>query len=358
MMYNQFEEKRTVNRTEGEKSFFMDNDNRPLKKIRLVATGGTIASKARTRVSTEGYNPSVITIEDLVNQLPELKDLVDLTAEQIFLKPSSSITDDDLFDLAARVNELLAGDDCDGVVITHGTDTMEETAFFLNLTVNSDKPVVITGSMRPNDVISADGPLNLFNAVLCAASDQSRGMGVVICMNDLIVAARDAVKFNTFKVETYQGPVYGNLGTVRNGKVTYVYKPLRRHTVTSQFAGKRLELPPAEILYMYQGCDDTLFRAALQKGVKGLVTAGSGNGGVIGSIMKAYRSDDEQEVAKLPILVRSTRVSTGGVSDSWKSGDRVIASGDLNPHKAYILLRFALAVTDDPAEIRTIFNEY
>ncbi len=336
----------------------MDNDNRPLKKIRLVATGGTIASKARSRVSTEGYNPSVITIDDLVAQLPELRELVDLTAEQIFLKPSSSITDEDLFTLAARVNELLAGDDCDGVVITHGTDTMEETAFFLNLTVNSDKPVVITGSMRPSDVISADGPLNLFNAVLCAADDQSRGMGVVICMNDLIVAARDAVKFNTFKVETYQGPVYGNLGTVRNGKVSYLYKPLRRHTTSSQFAGKRFDLPPAEILYMYQGCGDTLFEAALARGVKGLVTASSRNDQAIGEIMKRYRSEDESETAKLPILVRSTRVATGGVSDSFKTGGRTVAAGDLNPHKAYILLRFALAVTDDPAEIRKIFAEY
>lgn len=334
----------------------MDTDNRNLKKIKLVATGGTIASQSKSRVATESYTPSVITVDDLVAQIPEVSEIADFTAEQIFLKPSSMISDDDLFMLSERVNELLANDDCDGIVITHGTDTMEETAFFLNLTINSPKPVVITGAMRPAHVISSDGVLNLYNAVCCAASDASYGMGVVISMNDLILSARDAVKFSTFKTDAFQAPTYGLLGTVRNGVVSYAYKPLKRHTTSSQFSGKRFDLPPAEILYMHQGNSGMIFNAVLASGCKGIVTAGTGNGGTNSAIMEAYR--DESRRDSLPILVRSTRVPTGGVSGAFAMGDKVIPSGDLNPHKAYILLRFALAVTDDPQEINEIFAQY
>ena len=332
----------------------------PKKKIRLVATGGTIASQARSRVSTEGYQPSVIPVEDLIAQIPELSDIAEMSAEQIFLKPSSAITDEDLFHLSARINELLASDDCDGVIVTHGTDTMEETAFFLNLTVASEKPVVITGAMRPAHVISTDGLLNLYNAVCCAAADSSRGMGVVISMNDLILSARDAVKFSTFKTDAFQAPLYGVLGTVRNGQVSYAYKPVRRHTVHSEFAGAQLgQMPRVEVLYMYQGCDEHLFKAALEGGCAGIVTAGSGNGGVIGAIGKAYRDEQEKGSGGLPILIRSSRVATGGVSDAYRMGSpKVIAAHDMNPHKAAVLLRFALAKTSDPAEIRRIFAEY
>ena len=336
----------------------MENQNK--KKIRLVATGGTIASQARSRVSTEGYQASVISVEDLIAELPELNDIVEMSAEQIFLKPSSAITDEDLFHLSARVNELLASDECDGIVITHGTDTMEETAFFLNLTVNSPKPVVITGAMRPAHVISTDGLLNLYNAVCCAASDASHGMGVVISMNDLILSARDAVKFSSFKTDAFQAPLYGVLGTVRNANVTYCYKPMMRHTTTSEFAGAQYgKMPRVDVLYMLQGIDDMLFKAACDAGCKGIVSAGSGNGGVIGAIGKAYRDETEAGKDELPVLIRSTRVCTGGVSDAYRMGNpKIIPSHDLNPHKAAILLRFALAKTNDPAEIKRIFEQY
>lgn len=336
----------------------MDNSENRRKKIRLVATGGTIASEAKSRVSTEGYASSVIKVDNLIEQLPELAEIAEVTAEQIFLKPSLAINEEDLFKLSARVNELLASDDCDGVVITHGTDTMEETAFFLNLTVDSDKPVVITGAMRPAHVISSDGILNLYNAVIVAASDKSKGMGVVIAMNDVIVSARDAIKFSTFKVEAYQAPLYGVLGTVRNGIVDYCYKPVKRHTATSLFRGWKKQLPRVEVLYMYEGCLDDLFDAAVATGCKGIVTAGTGNGGPTMGIMQRYRAEDGS-AEKLPILVRSSRVPTGGVSDPFRDkGSRMIGSGDLNPQKAYILLRFALSMTEDPEEIKKIFTEY
>lgn len=336
----------------------MESQN--LKKIHLIATGGTIASEARSRVSTEGYKPSVIPVEELVAQIPELSEIAVMSSEQIFLKPSSAITDSDLFDLSARINELLASDDCDGIIVTHGTDTMEETAFFLNLTVKSDKPVVITGAMRPAHVISSDGLLNLYNAVCCAASDASYGMGVVISMNDLILSARDAVKFSSFKTDAFQAPLYGVLGTVRNANVTYCYKPLMRHTTTSEFAGAQYgKMPRVDVLYMLQGIDDMLFKAATQAGCKGIVSAGSGNGGVIGAIGKAYKEEFEAGEDELPVLVRSTRVCTGGVSDAYRMGNpKIIPSHDLNPHKAAILLRLALAKTNDPAEIKRIFEQY
>ncbi|MEA4920039.1 MAG: asparaginase [Clostridiaceae bacterium] len=337
----------------------MDTPNNNLKKIRLVATGGTIASEAKSRVSTEGYRASVIPVDELIAQIPEVSDIASVSAEQIFLKPSSAITSEDLIMLSGRINELLASDDCDGVIVTHGTDTMEETAFFLNLTVSSPKPVVVTGAMRPSHVVSSDGLLNLYNAVCCAASEQSYGMGVVIAMNDLILSARDAVKFSTFKTDAFQAPLYGVLGTIRNGEVSYCYKPLKRHTVSSEFTSVKGSLAPVEILYMYEGCTDTLFKAALDGGCKGLVTAGTGNGGVIGPIMNIYNEEDSEKTLHLPILVRSARVPTGGVSDSYRhKSEKVIPAGDLNPQKAYILLRLALTVTDDPSEIRRIFTEY
>ena len=341
----------------------MECDNNRRKKIRLVATGGTIASRAAGRVATEGYTPSVIPAEQLLKDLPELSERMDVSCEQIFLKPSSAITESDLFDLSERVNELLMSDECDGIVITHGTDTMEETAYFLNLTVKSSKPVVVTGAMRPQEVISSDGALNLYNAFLCAESDFSRGMGVVISMNDLIISARDAVKFSTFKTDAYQAPLYGVLGTVRNGQVDYAYRPFKRHTENSEFADmKKTALKRVEILYMYEGCDGMAFESALERGCGGLVSAGTGNGGVIGHIMKKYNDAGEKEAADLPILVRSARVPTGGVSGAYRKetpgGLRVIPSHDLNPQKAYILLKLALAVTDDPSEIKRMFEQY
>ena len=186
-------------------------------------------------------------------------------------------------------------------------------------------------------------------------------MGVVIAMNDIIISARDAIKYSTFKVEAYQAPLYGVLGTIRNGQVSYCYRPTRRHTTTSHFKGKKLDLPYVEILYMYEGCSDAMFEAALKAGCKGIVTAGTGNGGTTMSMMKLYRDEAEKGVtdSKLPILVRSSRVPTGGVSEAYRvPGSRIISAGDLNPQKAYMLLRFALAVTDDPEEIRAIFKEY
>ncbi|MEN6313792.1 MAG: asparaginase [Clostridiaceae bacterium] len=340
---------------------FIEMSNHSLKRIHLLATGGTIACEARSRVSTEGYKYPNISAGDLIEQLPELSEIAVMSSEQVFIKPSTDITDGDSFDLSGRVNTLLASDDCDGVVITHGTDTIEETAFFLNLTVDSPKPVVITGAMRPANVISSDGMLNLYNAVCCAVSDASSGAGVVIVMNDLILSARDTVKFSTFKTDAFQAPLYGVLGMVRDGYVDYFYKSVKRHTVSSEFAGIRYgEMPKVKILYMYQGCDDVLFKAALADGCQGVVVAGLGNGAVVSAITKAYDKKENPETAeRMPVLVRSSRVSTGGVSDTYHmSCERIIPAHDLNPQKAAVLLRFALAKTDCPAEIKRIFKEY
>lgn len=326
------------------------------KKICVVATGGTIASRAKNTMSTEGYELSAFSAGQLVEQISGIGEIADVSVEEFCNKSSTVISEEDLVGLSERINTLLNQENFDGIVVTHGTDTLEETAFFLQLTVDSAKPVVVTGSMRPATVISADGALNLYNAVCCAASDASVGMGVTVCMNDLILSSRDVVKFSTFQTDAFQAPFYGLLGTVRNSKVSYAYKPIKRHTFMSEFAGKTYDVPfpKVEILYMYQGCSNELFESAVSRGCRGIVTAGMGNGWINRRIQHDYEEDSRE----LPVLIRSARVPTGGVSDSRVLGPKIIVSGDLNPQKAYILLKLALSVTDNPSEISRIFAEY
>lgn len=329
-----------------------------MKKIYVLATGGTIASKVENRVSTLGYDGPVIKVESLISNIPELTEIADIKAEQVIFKPSLEINFTDLKILSDRINELFKSNECDGIVVTHGTDTMEETAYFLNLMINSEKPVVVTGSMRPEGVISPDGGFNLYDAVCCAVSDQSYGMGVVIAMNNLILSARDAIKFYTFKTDAFQAPLYGALGTVRNGCVSYRYKPIRRHTVTSEFIGTEINSSKVEIVYMYQGCTDLLFKAAIEAGCKGIITAGTGDGNIIKSIKNLYDSKKSID-SSLPILVRSFRLTAGDVSSYVTHNySKIISAEDISPQKAYILLNLALSHTDDPKEIRRIFNEY
>ena len=326
--------------------------------VYVIALGGTIASAPVNQVQTTGYSQICFDADALIGCIPGIREQVDLNAEQLAAIDSSDMTDALLLQLAKRINELLSEDGIDGVVVTHGTDTMEETAFFLNLTVQNKKPVILTGAMRPTSVLSADGPLNLYNAILAAADPKSTGKGVLVCMNDQILPARDVVKTSTYRVDTFQCAEYGPLGTVIGGKLRYGYAPSRTHTADSAFDITGLtELPRVEIVYTHISCGDIMLRAAMESGCHGIVIAGTGNGSSPKSIRQLCLERSEGR----PVVVRASRVAGGYVSANGLFADEIhgtIAAADLPPHKARILLQLALTKTNNLEELREIFRRY
>ncbi len=327
-----------------------------LPNVVILATGGTIAGRGGSATQMTGYNPGEIGVQILINAVPEIKQYANVSGEQVANIGSFAMTHEVWLKLAKRVNELLSKSDVDGIVITHGTDTLEETAYFLNLVVKSKKPVVLVGAMRPATAISADGPVNLLNAVRLAGSPKARGKGVLVGMNDQINGARDVTKTNTTHVETFKSWELGYIGYIQNGEPFFYRETTRKHTYMSEFdISKLTELPYVEILYGHVNGDANLVNALVASDVKGIVNAGMGHG----SIFPATR-DALSAVAKKGIpVVKSSRVGNGmvtRVADDDKYG--FIAGDTLNPQKARILLMLALTKTNDAAEIQRIFNEY
>jgi len=333
----------------------MQRNNLP--KIKILATGGTIAGSAEAADKLTGYTAGTMGVESLISAVPQLADVAEVSGEQLANIDSCDITSDLWFKLAARCNELMADANVDGIVITHGTDTLEETAYFLNLTVKGDKPIVLTGAMRPVTAISADGPLDLLNAVKTAACPNARGQGVLVVMNDIIMAARYATKTSAFKVEAFQAQPYGQLGTIAGGRVYFEAQVKQRHTLQSAFAGKNYtSLPRTDIIYTHCDDDGVLIEAAVNAGAQGIIYAGSG----MGSIHCGAESALLKAVQRGAAVVRSTRVSEGRVLAANPKWDEAgfISGGNLNPQKARILLQLALTETKDPARLQQIFDEY
>lgn len=329
-----------------------------LPKITILATGGTIAGAAPSSSQLTGYAAGAFGVDALISAVPQLTDVAAISGEQLANIDSKDMTAEIWLRLAKRCNELLAGD-IDGIVITHGTDTLEETAYFLNLTVRSEKPVVLVGAMRPATAISADGPLNLLNACITAASSDAYGKGVLAVMNDEIYSARDVVKMSTSNVAAFKSPVTGALGEVVAGKARFYKAPLRRHTVSSQFDVSNMnagDLPRIDIIYSYADADDVFIKAAVAAGAQGIVYAGSG----MGSIPERVEAALAEAAGSGVIVVRSSRVACGivdaGLSHWSEAG--FLNSDSLNPQKARVLLQLALTQTRDGAEIQKIFDEY
>ncbi|MDL2264984.1 type II asparaginase [Parabacteroides sp. OttesenSCG-928-G07] len=325
--------------------------------IYILATGGTIAGQGATNIAA-GYKAGVITVDQLVNAVPGLDQVATIKAEQVANIGSQDMNDEVWLKLAKRVNELLKQPDVDGIVITHGTDTQEETAYFLNLTVKSDKPVVLVGSMRPSTAISADGPRNIYTAVACAADKESKGRGVMVVMDDKILGADDLTKTNTIYVETFQNPNYGPLGIMYNGKPVYSRTTLKRHTYNSEFDVTNLTaLPRVEIVLSYSNATDLFIHSAVNAGAKGIVTAGVGNGNVTTLMQNAMAEAVKKGVA----VVRSSRIMTGPAAQ-WDEIDDdkygFTASWFINPYRARVLLMLALTKTNDYKEIQRMFVEY
>jgi L-asparaginase len=322
----------------------------------VLATGGTIAGAAASGTQS-GYTSGQVTIDAMLDSVPGIRDLANLKGEQIANVGSQDMSFDIMLKLAKRINELLPGD-VDGIVITHGTDTLEETAFFLNLTVKSDKPVVLVGSMRPSTAVSADGPLNLFDAVSVAADPKAKGRGVLVVMNDWIQGAHSLTKTSTSAVQTFMSPLRGLVGLSAYGKNDYFNTPQWKHTNQSEFdVANVTKLPRVDIIYASADMSPDLIDASVKNGAKGIVIAGVGNGNMNKVSLDAAARAAKQGV----IVVRSSRVTTGTVGRNVEVKDDelgFVASDELNPPKARILLTLALLKQRTPEQIQALFDTY
>jgi len=327
----------------------------------VLSTGGTIAGAGASSTNLAEYKGGTILGEQLVNAVPEIRQYANVKVEQIVNVGSPNITLSNLLTLANGINKIFSDDpDVAGVVVTHGTNTLEETAYFLNLTVKHDRPVILVGSMRPSTAISADGPLNLLNAVRTAIAPEARGKGVLVVMNDEINGARDVTKTNNYRVETFRSPELGYLGYVDEDKVTFYRASTKRHTVNSEFDVSALgALPKVDVVYSYIEPSVAMIQALHASGVRGIVFAGTGAGGLSDFEKNAVKAILASPSEAKPVLVRASRTGNGRVIGR-KEYDELgyIPADTLNPQKSRILLMLALTRTSDMSEIRRIFAEY
>jgi len=325
--------------------------------IIILATGGTIAGAAATGTQS-GYTSGAVGIDTMIAAVPGITDLASIKGEQISNVGSQDMSFEILLKVAKRINELARSSGADGIVITHGTDTMEESAFFLNLTVKTDRPVVMVGSMRPSTAVSADGPLNLYNAVGVAADPNAKGRGVLVVMNDMIHAAHSLTKASTTAVQTFLSPVRGVVGVASYGKNDFYNSPPWKHTTQSEFDITNVTtLPRVDIIFAGMDTSPALIDAAASGGAKGIVIAGVGNG----NMNKASVTAAANAAKKGVVVVRSSRVATGLVGRNVELNDDelgFIASDELNPQKARILLSLALLKQRTPEALQALFRTY
>lgn len=328
-----------------------------LPNVVILATGGTIAGAGATAVNSATYSAAKVPVDKLIAGLPELSKVANVRGEQVFQVASESLTNDNLLVLAKRVSALSKQADVDGIVITHGTDTIEETAYFLTLTVHTPKPIVVVGSMRPGTALSADGALNLYDAVNVAASKDAAGKGVLVTMNDEIHTGRDVNKTVNVKTEAFKSQ-WGPLGMIVEGRNYWFRLPAKRHTMQSEFDIDKIDaLPPVEIAYGYQSVPPTAIDALAKSGIKALVHAGTGNGSVADRIVPVLQKVRADGI----LVIRSSRVPDGFVIRNAEQPDDKydwVVAHDLRPQKARILAMVALTKTKDTKELQRIFWEY
>ena len=317
-----------------------------LPRVRLIATGGTIANRAGGR----------LTADELVASVPRLSAFVRPESEQFANVSSTELTLAQWLGLARRATALFRDPALAGLVVTSGTDTLEETAYFLHLTVKDDRPVVVVGAMRPPDAVGYEGAANLLAAFRVAADPQSRGKGVLVVLNDEINSARDVSKTDTLRLHTFQARGFGELGVVDEDRVVYYGSPLKRHTSRSEFDVSTIDvLPRIDILMVYQDAAGDLIKAAVDRGAKGLVIASAGAGSLSGDQAKGV----DYALDRGLVVVVSSRTG-GGRIPPHRPGNRrgTVLAEDLAPLKARVLLMLALSVTDDRIEIQRMFTEY
>lgn len=333
----------------------MSQKHRP--HLVILATGGTIAGSAPSPTQTTGYTAGVIGIEALLHAIPQADGIARLTGEHIAGIDSKDMTEALWLRLSRRISEVASDSTVDGIVITHGTDTLEETAYFLHLTANCRKPIVLTGAMRPATAISADGPANLWQALLTAAHPEAAGKGVLVVLNSQIDGARDITKFHANSLAAFLSPRTGPLGFFAGDELHWNGMPSEKHTCTSEFAGMLpAALPPVKIIYGCAGDDGLFIEAAAQAGVKGLVYAGFGTG----SIPEAAEAVLRKALRAGISVVVCSRCPAGAAvlfEDKEKTSP-FLCGGTLTPQKARILLQLALTRTEEHSELQRIFRQY
>jgi len=332
-----------------------------LPLVYVLSTGGTIAGKGASSTNLSEYKGSTLLGSDLIAAVPEIRQYARVEVEQVVNVSSPNMTPDVWRTLALRINALFAENPAvAGVVITHGTSTLEETAYFLNLTVAHDRPVVLVGAQRPATAISADGPINLLNAVRTAAAPEARGKGVLVVMNDEINGARDVTKSNTYRLETFRSGELGFLGYVDDDKVTFYKASTKRHTSKSEFrVTADTKFPTVEVVASYAQSSTVPILALARDGVDGIIFASPGAGSLSDPELAAVKEIASLQQSVKPILMRSSRTGNGRVTHR-STMDRLglIPADNLIPQKARILLMLALTKTRDPKEIARIFSEY
>jgi L-asparaginase len=326
------------------------------KNITILTTGGTIAGKG-TQANQAKYLSAQISALDLIKTAPDIDQLANITCEQALSIASQDINDKNWLAITKRVNELLSGD-ADGVVITHGTDTLEETAYFLNLTIKSTKPVILVGAMRPTTSLSADGPINLYNAVALACNPQSQNIGVLVVMADNIFAARDVSKVNTSGIEAFASSNSGKIGHISYGDSQIYYQPHRLHTTNAEFDVTELELlPKVDIVYVNAGFDPNIIDCLAHLNSQAIVIAGVGSGNICQSAVEKLIA-----IRKKGIFVfKSSRVGSGFILPNIEVEDHkygFITTDNLSPQKARVLAKLALCQTKDLEQITNIFAKY
>jgi L-asparaginase len=328
--------------------------------VGLIVTGGTIDSVGADRLDLAWYIEANKRLGEgeLLRQLPELKAIAGVEEIPFRRLPSQALTDKDWLDLVRKIHSIFDSGAADGIVITHGTNTLEETAYFLNLTLKTDKPVVIVGSMRPSSAMSADGYLNVLNAVRVAADPASRGRGCLVVMNDTIFNGRDVTKNATYRVEAFQSRDLGPLGFAdADGRVIYYHQPLRKHTIHTEFdVGELASLPRVDVVLSYVNADGVMIEAAAKAGAKGIVSAATGAGRPTPAQDAAFEKAYHESGV---LMCLCSRVASGRVVRSpglRRKG--FVASDNLPPWKARILLSLALSRTADADDIQRMFDTY
>jgi L-asparaginase type II len=336
-------------------------DQSRLPHVVILSMGGTIASRAKDRMNLTHYGDGpAVSPQDWLHDLPELQNVARVTTEDLRDNAKTAKKKGDNFGdiarVAHRLNEIAKDPTIDGVVVTHGTNTMAEVAFYMNLVVDTDKPIVFVGSQRPWSAISGDGPLNLYDAVRVAADPAAKGLGVLHCMNQYINTARDVTKTSAYRVQTFKGIDVGAIGFADPDKVKFYRAPARKHTTESEFAQTDLkQLPPVEAFYAYTEAPGYVIDAAVKHGARGLVIDGYGAGAITASETAAVK----RAQAKGVIVVITTRTRSGRVQEVPQRLKAHLVNGDnLPPEKARLLLQLALTKTKDWTKVQQYFNTY
>ncbi|MDI2113288.1 asparaginase [Commensalibacter nepenthis] len=323
--------------------------------VLILTTGGTIAGQAQNHQSL-GYHAGQTSGEALIASVPALKDHANIQVEAVSQIGSQDMSDAILLDLAHHIQKAEANPKIAGIVITHGTDTMEETAFFLNEVLPHHKPIILVGSMRPAGYASADGNANLIDAVKVATSPLAQNRHVMVIMNDTIFAARSVQKMNTTNLEAFQAPNAGPIGMVNNEHVRF-YQPSSSTKIDTLSLPTQAPFPKVDIIYSHVQMDGDLIEDAVKRGTKGIILAGVGDGNTSAVALKALQDAEKKGV----IIVRSTRVSSGFVNRNVEVNDdqnHFVVSEDLNPQKSRLLLQILLANhISTPNQIQKIFSK-